>query len=227
VDVAEAIDVTPEALLLVHQVHGSRVAVRRLGEAPQGRQDADAIITNDPAVGIAIQSADCVPLLMADRRKGHVAAVHAGWRGLAAGAPATAVDMLAREFGSASVDLVAAIGPSIGACCYEVGAEVRDRFRSGGFSDDQIARWFHDSARPTATNPSMSGLPTPAKPAHWFFDAWAATRDALEAAAIPPRQIHVAGLCTGSHAQTFCSYRRDGKHAGRMAAAIRCVLPRP
>jgi len=117
-------------------------------------------------------------------------------------------------------DLVAAIGPSISSCCYEVGADVRDMFASGGFPERDLDRWFFSGPRPSARNPSMSGLRAP-RLHHWFFDGWGAARHQLEAAGVPPDQIGVAELCSASHPDWLCSYRRDGKGAGRMAAAIR------
>src|SRR4029078_13150461 len=84
--------------------------------------------SNDPLVAIAIQTADCVPLLLADSRSGAVAAAHAGWRGLAAGVPAAAVSALARAFDARPADLVAAVGPSIAAPSYAVGPDVAERF---------------------------------------------------------------------------------------------------
>ena len=150
--------VTLARLVRVRQVHGADVLVRRIGDAHPGasseagaRDAADVIVSNDPGVALAIQVADCVPLLVADRRTGAVAAAHAGWRGLAAGVPAAAVEALAREFGSRPSDLVAAAGPSIGACCYEVGEDVRRRFKEAGFTADQLARWFFQSPRPSET----------------------------------------------------------------------------
>ena len=83
-----------------------------------------------------------MPLLLADPRTGAVAAVHAGWRGTAAGAATAALDALAREFGSRPEDLVVAIGPSIGACCYEVGSELVDAFAAAGHARHLIDRWF-------------------------------------------------------------------------------------
>jgi len=225
-DVAEAMQVARAALSRVHQVHGRTVAVRRYDERidDRGQPDADIIISNDPATVVAIQSADCVPLLIADQRTGNVAAAHAGWRGLAAKVPAATVEALAAEFGSRPEHLVAAVGPSIGPCCYGVGVDVLDHFRAMGASKAAVARWFRDRPRPTAFNPSMPGLPQSSRAGHWYFDPWMATRDALETAGIPSQHIHVAMLCTASHADLFCSYRRDGQQAGRMAAAIRCAL---
>jgi YfiH family protein len=152
---------------------------------------------------MAIQTADCVPLLIADRRTGAVAAAHAGWRGLAAGVPEAVVMALTREFGSRPADLVAAIGPSISAARYEVGADVRSRFTESG--GPRVASWFAAADRPR----------------HWYFDGWRSARDLLEAAGIPAAQIHVAGLCTASHPDLLCSYRRDGAGAGRIAGLIR------
>jgi YfiH family protein len=206
-EVARAMGVEPRQLVRVRQVHGAAVAVRVRGDAhdPDDASEADIIASDDPSISLAIRTADCLPLLMADRRTGAVAAAHAGWQGLAAGVPAVAVDALARAFGSRPGDLVAATGPSISAARYEVGVDVRARFESAGFSQPDLARWFADGDRP----------------AHWYFDGWQAARDQLEAAGVPASQIHVAGLCTATYPDLFCSYRRDGLPSGRLAAAIR------
>jgi YfiH family protein len=201
------------------QIHGTSVLVCRAGSSSQAGE-ADIIINMDPAVAVAVQSADCVPLLLADRRTGAIAAVHAGWRGLAVRVPAMAVAALRREFGSRPADLIAAAGPSIGACCYEVGADVRERFLRAGATGGAMERWFHTHPQPTTHNPSMPQLGAP-RPHHWYFDSWSATHDQLQGAGVPVDQIHIARLCTASHPDTFCSYRRDGTGAGRMVAAIR------
>src|SRR5215471_3756642 len=103
---------TALAAPVVHarQVHGTSVLVCRAASAPPPAE-ADIIISTDPAVAVAVQSADCVPLLLVDTRTGAVAAAHAGWRGLAVRVPAIAVAALRREFGSRPSDLVAASGP--------------------------------------------------------------------------------------------------------------------
>ena len=214
--VAAALDVDLAHLVRVRQVHGASVVVCRDGDARVGASharmtEADIIVSNDPSLAIAIQTADCVPLLIADARTGAVAMAHAGWRGLAARVPSVAVDALARELGSRSVDLIAAIGPSISADRYAVGADVRARFEASGFSAAQIDRWFRHGDRPE----------------HWSFDGWRSARDQLEAAGLRPSNIHVAALCTASHPDLLCSYRRDGQNAGRIAAAIRARRPSP
>src|SRR5205823_5883405 len=142
------------------------------------------------------------------------------------GVPHAAATALVDEFHVSPADIVVAVGPSIGACCYEVGVEVREAFRSAGYTAESLARWFRDRPQATAKNPSMPNLPEP-RSEHWYFDAWTATADALENAGVPRTQVHVAGLCTASHPQAFCSYRRDGIDAGRIAAAIRCAPLRP
>ena len=221
-EVAPAMTVNHDRLIRVHQIHGAQVVVRRAGDARADQlRTADILISNDPTAAIAIQTADCVPLLIADRRTGAVAAAHAGWRGLAVGVPRVAVDAIVGEFGSRPEDLVAAAGPSIGACCYEVGADVRQRFGEAGWSESTIARWFFAQAQPTVRNRSMAGLPAAPRAGHWYFDSGAAARDQLELAGIPGDQIFVADLCTASHSGALCSYRRDGMGAGRMAGAIR------
>jgi YfiH family protein len=184
--------------------------------------EADIVLSNDPRVAATIQTADCIPLLMADRRTGSVAAAHAGWRGLAAGVPGVTVQAMIRGFSSRPADLVVAAGPSIGVCCYEVGPDVRERFVEAGWPEAALDRWFVETARPTPTNPSMPGRAP--QPGHAYFDGARSARDQLEAAGIPADQIFLAQLCTASHPGTFCSYRRDGREAGRMAAAIRARI---
>jgi YfiH family protein len=218
-EVAAAIEVDSTRVARLHQVHGARAAVADAASAST-RPAADILITTDAEIAVAVQAADCVPLVAADRRTGAVGAAHAGWRGLAARVPDALVDAMAREFGSAAADLIVAIGPSIGACCYEVGPEVRAAF-AAAFGDRGLSRWFFDNPQPTSINPSMPGVAEARRPNHWFFDSWTAARDQLEDAGIPPAQIFAAQLCTASHPDLFCSYRRDGKPAGRMAAAIR------
>ena len=210
--IAVSLGVDPAHLVRLRQVHGAAIVIRRAGEAAAAgaRREADIVVSNEPALALAIQTADCVPLLIADAATGAIAAAHAGWRGLAARVPAVTIAALAREFGSAPEQLVAAVGPSISAERYEVGTDVRAQFEAGGFAPEQIARWFLPGARPD----------------HWLFDGWGAAFDQLLAAGLTLANIHVASLCTARYPDLFCSYRRDGKGAGRIAAAIR-MRPSP
>ena len=222
-DVAVAMGVGLHQLVRVRQVHGAASVVHRVGLPIPGASDADIIVTDDPSVALAVQTADCVPLLMADMRTGVVAAAHAGWRGIAVRVPAAVVAAYVQRFGSRPSDLVAVIGPSIGACCYEVGDDVRRRFEAAGFSAADLTRWFLAEPLGSEANPSLPQLSTPARAGRWFLDLWAAARDGLVAGGVPGTQVFTAGLCTASHAIAFCSYRRDGPAAGRMAAAIRML----
>lgn len=219
-DVAAAMEVDARHLARLHQVHGAAVVVAGAdgrGPLPQ----ADVQLTDQADLALAVQTADCLPILLADARTGAVCAAHAGWRGLAARVPEVAVGALVQQFGARPADLIVAIGPSIGACCYEVGVDVREAFQAAAFGDGELARWFFDAPQPTDVNPSMSSVSGAPRSNHWFFDGWAAARHQLERVGVPPDRIHVASLCTGSHPDLFCSYRRDGKPAGRMAGAIR------
>jgi YfiH family protein len=221
-DVASAVGAAPEQLVRVSQVHGAGVAIAR---RPGDEGDADIVLSDDSALAVAVRVADCVPLLIADRRTGAVAAAHAGWRGLASRVPAVTVSAMHREYGCAPSDLVAAIGPAIGACCYEVGPSVFERFSDAGFDATDLDRWFSPTPQVSAMNPPLPRLDPGIRPNRWFFDGWAATRDQLLAAGLASSQVFASELCTASHPAAFCSYRRDGVGAGRLAAVIR-RLPR-
>ena len=114
-----------EDYLVLQQVHSARVlTARECGPGVEG----DALITAEPGVMVAVKTADCVPLLLFDPRSGAVAAVHSGWRGTVRNIAAEAVRAMGREYASRPEDLVAALGPAIGGCCFEVGAEVAVEF---------------------------------------------------------------------------------------------------
>ncbi len=206
--VAEAIGVGTARLLRPRQVHGCEVVVvnesglRRFSDGM--RPEADVLVSGDPSVALAVQVADCVPILMADRRTGAVAAAHAGWRGTAAGVVRAAVGSLIRQLGSRAGDLVTAVGPSIGPCCYTVGPEVVDRFVTAGHQPSAIEAWF--VRQPTGG---------------YLLDLWRATIDQLMESGVRAEHIHAARLCTAHETERFFSYRAEGSGTGRMAAVIR------
>lgn len=203
--VAAALGVEEGRLARLKQVHGREAIVLSRGggvtRQKSSRPHADILATDDPALAIAVQVADCVPLLMAEAGGRVVAAVHAGWRGTCAGAGPAGVETLRRAFGVAPSGLVVAIGPSIGPCCYVVGDEVFERF---GEADPASRRWFGRDAE-----------------GRLRLDLWSANVDQLEAAGVPRDAIRVSRLCTACHPELFHSYRRDGSGTGRIAAAIR------
>jgi YfiH family protein len=224
VEVAEAAGVEPARLGRLRQVHGAAAVVLRSGAGPTERDEgeldeADIILTNDAERAITIRVADCLPILFVDRATRAVAAAHAGWRGLASRVPLVTIERLAAEFGSRPADVLVAIGPSIGACCYEVGEDVRARF--AGFGATQVDRWFGVHPSVSAGNPPVATLSSTRRTGHWFFDGWRCAYDQLKSAGVPSDQIFVAELCTASHGGAFCSYRRDGAGAaGRMVGVI-------
>ena len=189
------------SLAAVHQVHGAVVIDPQPCDEEE-RPRADGLVSSDPSLMLTVRVADCAALLIADSRRGAVAAVHAGWRGTAAGIAAAAVARLREPHGSDPRDLVAALGPSIGPCCYTVGEELIDAFRSEAQDDANPDRWFRQG----------KGLQ---------LDLWTANRDQLEAAGVPAAAIYVSGLCTACHPKWFYSYRREGTAAGRLVGFIR------
>jgi polyphenol oxidase len=201
-NLAGTLGVAPGSLIRMRQIHcadvfvasGRNVHASSFPDWPE----ADIAVTNDPAVALSVRAADCVPVLLADRRGRAVAAVHAGWKGTAAGALIAAVQSLASTYGTRPADVIAAVGPSIGPCCYEVGPELSANFAS----HPTWSAWFTNDAKP-------------------YLDLWRASRDQLARAGVPSGQIHVCELCTFDHPALFHSYRRDGKNAGRLVAAIR------
>jgi polyphenol oxidase len=203
--VAEEIGLAREDLLLVRQVHEATVAVASADRSRLWpRPDADVVVSNDANAAPVIRVADCVPILLADESGRAVAAIHAGWRGTARRAVISAVAALQTIYGVRPERIIAAAGPAIGPCCYEVSEDTYQTFREMGHHASILERWFE---------------PRTARTFH--LDLWRATRDQLEGAGVMPGNIHVAELCTKTHAGTFHSYRVRGEKAGRMIGVIR------
>ena len=187
-----ALDGTP--IVRATQVHGNRAVTIR--ERPAAREAVDAgqcdILASDlPGVALAVQTADCVPIVLAARNA--VATAHAGWRGTALQAARAAVEALA-AIGAEPARLRAWLGPSIGPCCYEVGGEVAAQF-AGEFVRTSCGGHFHLN---------VAGV----------------NRAQLEAAGVPAGAISVHPACTKCGGEKFASYRRDGAAAGRMIGLV-------
>ena len=201
---AEWFDVPPSHVWRLRQVHGVCVFTdepdARGGDWPEG----DLLATDRTDVALAVRTADCVPVLLADRRTGIVAAVHAGWRGAVADAVGRMVEVMGERFGSSPRDLVAAIGPCAGPEAYEVGEDVVQAFRTAYPHEDTRPRWWRTA------------------PQHgkYLLDLWTITRDQLLAAGVDAADVHLAGLCTVTHADRLHSFRVQGARAGRMASVV-------
>lgn len=178
--------------LVLRQIHSARIAAA--GEWSEDLE-ADGLVTSLPGERIAVKTADCVPILIADPEHRAVAAVHAGWRGTLAGVAAAGVEALRVRFGADPARLRAAFGPSIGPCCFETGGEVSVLFR-------EIFPDRNDLGRRTR------------------LDLRAANLRILTAAGIPAAQIDADPPCTCCGGGEFFSWRRDRRKGERMFAVI-------
>lgn len=206
-------------LVTARQVHENQVVrieaedafAGRL-ETPEGKAvlEGDGLVTDRPGVLLGAGTADCVPVLVVDPRRRAVGAFHAGWRGTAARIAEHGVETMRREYGSSPEDLLAAIGPSIGACCYTVGEEVREKFVA---EFPYGAELFHASKGPDETTPAIR------------VDLWEANRRQLLDAGLPSEKITIVGECTActrdlSGKPRYFSHRAQAGRTGRMLNVI-------
>ena len=209
----------------MHQIHSD--VVRLFGSAPGGPCKGDASLTNRPGLLLAAQTADCVPILLADPKKRAVAAIHAGWKGTLGRIAEKTVGRMRQEFGSKPKDLLAAIGPSIGPCCYEVGAEFVSKF-AAQFAD--AADYFDEARSGEEPNPlqwlnmAPPGHQPPAKNVH--LDLRKANRSQLLATGVRTQNIFVSELCTGCCSNLFFSYRKEGARSGRLMSVVGMRMPK-
>lgn len=191
----EATGLAVTRLYQVTQVHGARV-VEAAGDPTAFREElADGVLARaGSGACVGVRVADCVPVLMADRATGDVVAAHAGWRGVVDGILAASVAVL-----GGGREVVAAIGPCIGVCCFEVGADVAQRIAESSTSGARRAEHA---------------------PGKCFVDLRAAVRAQLTALGVADGAIDDVAGCTRCESERFHSYRRDGDESGRMLAAL-------
>ena len=187
-------------IMKLKQVHSGVVVDIDDTSAASEAVEGDAAVTSLRGMMLGVQTADCVPILIADNEGGSAAAVHAGWRGTAARIAASSIARLVEKFRSDPKNLTAAIGPHIGVCCYEVGEEVVDAIPDPA----SIER------RPEWPKPHLNL-------AH-------ANRQQLLKAGIPGTQIEISSLCTKCREDLFHSFRRDGKRMGHLLSVIGLAL---
>jgi YfiH family protein len=184
----------PAAPISLSQVHGATVATLHRGTT--GSPAADAAVTREAGVVCSILTADCLPVLLADRAGMAVGIAHAGWRGLAGGVLEATVDALA-GLGANRDALLAWFGPAIGPAAFEVGSDVYDAFCSA--------------------DPGAAACFAAKRPGKWDADLYSLARRRL--ARVGVREVHGGGHCTVTDAARFFSYRRE-RDSGRMATAV-------
>jgi hypothetical protein len=181
------------------QVHGDCIVIITQCSSPTERPEADGFLSSEPGSLLGIATADCVPVLMVDPRKGVAAALHAGWRGTLKGITLRAIELLRSQWNVVAQDLHVALGPSIGGCCYEVGPEV---------GTEIVARW----------NIRSTSAWRPAK-GKGFLDLREVNMIQLMESGVPGANINLIGPCTFCDS-AFASYRREGAGAGRQLSVI-------
>ncbi|MGA8541181.1 MAG: peptidoglycan editing factor PgeF [Terriglobales bacterium] len=207
-------------LVSLRQIHSDLIhCVDRLSEPSLA---GDGLVTNTPGLLIAVQTADCLPIILADRKRRAVGVFHAGWRGTVQRIVEKGVGEMRKYFKSVPRDLVAAIGPGVRGCCYEVGEEVRTRFEGQFAYAGSLFREVKESDPVrekypllflTARAPGHGELPVKI-----FLDLAEANRRQLLDAGVPAKHIDIATPCTACHTDLLFSYRAEKGITGRMMA---------
>ncbi|NMI06108.1 peptidoglycan editing factor PgeF [Paenibacillus sp. SZ31] len=216
--VTEKLGFAAEAWTCGEQVHGKHVAVittedrsRGLFDRQSALQDTDGLVTNVPGVLLTSFYADCVPLYFYDPVHQAVGLAHAGWKGTVAGIAVSMVETMEREYGSRRQDIRAAIGPSIGDCCYEVDEAVMQHVRVW-FDDSPVNDKYEGSASKQAYRPVNNGKT--------MLNLKECNRHIMMKAGIMPDHIECTTWCTSCHPELFFSYRKENGVTGRMASWI-------
>lgn len=201
----EQLCISQPCLVYPHQVHGT--VVRQIqayfvslpeAERKSLLEGVDAVMTDQRGICIGVSTADCIPVLLYDRRHHACAAIHAGWRGTVARIVEKTMREMCCTYHTQPEEMVAVIGPGISLAHFEVGDEVYSQFEEAGFDMSAIAR--HDEK--------------------WHIDLWKCNWLQLSACGVTPEHIHVAGICTYANACEYFSARRLGIHSGRILTAI-------
>ncbi|MCI9576866.1 MAG: peptidoglycan editing factor PgeF [Clostridiales bacterium] len=187
-----------------HHTEIRRVTAKEAGIGiwkPRDRKSVDGLITNEPGVTLVTYYADCVPLYFVDTEKKAIGLAHAGWRGTVAEMGAKMVEAMRKEFGSDPSQLLVAIGPSIGSCCYEVDLPVYEQVMALEGIDPASCLQELDKGK-------------------YMLDLWEVNRRVIHRAGVPEPQIFVGGVCTKCHLELLFSHRVMGAKRGGMAAMM-------
>jgi len=195
---AAAFAIPLEQFLVVNQVHGDEIfVIKPHGSYFSSRSELnyDAIVTNRTNLAICIKTADCVPVFFVDRVKKIIAVTHAGWRSTALNISAKVIGLIQNQYGSSLQNILVAIGPSIGKCCYQVDSAVADAFR--GQKNHEIY-----------LQPATVGN-------KWILDLPEANRRQILDCGVPEKNIETSGFCTSCRQDIFFSHRGSGGITGR------------
>ena len=188
----------PRVFVIPRQTHTTNVRVITDVPAQEELQDVDAVVTHLKGFCLCVSTADCVPILIYDKKKQVIAAVHAGWRGTVGRIVEKTLEVMKLHYGTDGKDVIACIGPSISLESFEVGDEVYEAFAEAGFEMERIAKKYEK----------------------WHLDLWEANRLQLLAHGVLPEHIEVAGICTYQQHEDFFSARRLGIKSGRILSGI-------
>ncbi len=208
-------------LVWLRQIHSD--LIHRVERMPAQPLAGDGIVTDTPGLLVAVQVADCLPIILADRKRRAVGVFHAGWRGTVKRIVEKGVGEMRKHFGSDPRSLVAAIGPGVRGCCYQVGEEVRTSFEAQFSYASSLFREVKESDPVrekypmlflTARAPGHGELPV-----RLFLDLVEANRRQLQDAGVLAKNIDTAAPCTVCHTELLFSFRAEKGVTGRMMAA--------
>jgi polyphenol oxidase len=208
-------------LVALRQIHSD--LIHRVDQPPAQLLAGDGLVTDVPGLVLAVQAADCLPIILVDRKRRAVGVFHAGWRGTVQRIVEKGVGEMRKHFGSDPRDLVSAIGPGVRGCCYDVGEEVRTRFEAQFAYASSLFREVKESDPVREKYPLL--FLTARAPGHGelpmkiYLDLVEANRRQLLDAGVLARNVEVAGPCTACHTELLFSFRAEKGVTGRMMAA--------
>jgi YfiH family protein len=211
---------SPWPLVALRQIHSD--LIYRVDGTPPQLLTGDGLVTDAPGLALAVQTADCLPIILVDRKGRSAGVFHAGWRGTLKRIVEKGVGEMRKHFGSDPRNLMAAIGPGVQGCCYEVGEEVHARFEAQFAYANRLFREVKESDPVREKYPLL--FLTARAPGHGelpmkiYLDLVEANRRQLLDAGVPPRNIEVAGPCTACHTELLFSFRAEKGVTGRMMA---------